>query len=80
MTSATTKSNHLITPSRFWKYHASISGIEIFMISDGWITMPTLSQRRAPLRIRPNIATAISSATPTVYKGTAIRISSWVGM
>ena len=60
------KSNQRSALSRFWKYHASISGIAIFISSDGWITMPTLSQRRAPLRISPNIATAISSATPTV--------------
>src|SRR5471030_2500541 len=62
-------------PSRRWKYHASMSGIAIFMISEGWITTPTFSQRFAPLRVSPKVATAISSAMPMVYSGTAKRIS-----
>ena len=33
--------------------------------------MPTLSQRVAPFLVMPNNAVAISSATPTVYSGTA---------
>ncbi len=47
----------------------------IFIISEGCTTTPMLSQRRAPLRISPNIATPISNATPAVYSGTAKRIS-----
>ena len=47
----------------------------ILSISLGWITMPTLSQRRAPFLVMPNTATAISSATPSTYSGTAKLIS-----
>ncbi|MNT73435.1 hypothetical protein D3C72_2121380 [compost metagenome] len=35
------------------------------------MTMPTLIQRWAPFLVMPNIATATSSATPAMYKGTA---------
>ncbi len=44
------------------------------MISLGWITMPMLSQRCAPFLVMPNSAVAISSARPSVYSGTAMRI------
>jgi hypothetical protein len=63
---ATTNSCQRIMFSRFWKNHASISGAAIFMISDGWITTPTLTQRRAPFLMMPNSATAISSDSPIV--------------
>jgi hypothetical protein len=53
-------------PSRFWKYQASMSGMAIFMISEGCTTMPMLSQRREPFLMMPNSATAMSSVTPTV--------------
>ena len=44
---------------------ASIIGIAIFMISEGWKRMtPRLSQRRAPFTTSPPSATATSSATP----------------
>jgi len=43
-----------------------MSGMAIFMISEGCTTTPILSHRRAPLRISPNAATPINSATPTV--------------
>ena len=69
-----------VMPSRFWKNHASISGIAIFMISDGWITMPRSIQRREPFLTRPNRATATSRAIPSVYTGTARRISVCGGM
>ena len=65
-TVATRKSSGRNCPSRRWNHQASISGIAIFRISLGWITMPTLSQRLAPFLVRPKIATAIRSATPTV--------------
>jgi len=53
-------------PERCWKYQASISGMAIFMISDGWMSKPTCSQRRAPFLITPNRNTATSSPTPNV--------------
>ena len=40
-TAASAKSFQRTRPSNFWKYQASISGIAIFMISEGWISMPT---------------------------------------
>ena len=52
-----------------------MSGMAIFMISEGCTTTPMFSHRRAPLRINPNAATPINSATPTVYSGTAKRIN-----
>ncbi len=53
-----------------WKYQASIKGSASFSSSDGWKAMtPRFSQRREPLRISPNSATPISSATPTAYRG-----------
>ena len=61
---ATMKSSGRNCPSRFWNHQASISGIAILRISLGWITTPTLSQRRAPFLVMPNTATAISSAHP----------------
>src|SRR5260363_15675 len=50
-------------------------GTAIFMISDGWMTTPTWSHRLAPLRASPNMATALSNATPIVYTRAAQRIS-----
>jgi hypothetical protein len=66
-------------PSRFWNHQASISGMAIFMISLGWMTMPTLTQRCAPFFVMPNSATAMSRARPTVYSGTASAMSFWGG-
>ena len=38
--------------SYFWKYQASISGMAIFMISEGWMRVkPSDSQRLAPLTL-----------------------------
>ena len=68
---ATKKSSGRNWPSRFWNHHANIKGMAIFMISLGWMTKPILSQRLAPFLVKPNKATAINKATPTVYKGTA---------
>ena len=68
------KSSARSWPSRFWNHQASISGIASFMISLGWICMPTLSQRCAPFLVMPNSAVATSSARPSVYSGTATRI------
>ena len=79
-TAATKKSSGRNWPSRFWNHQASISGTAILRISLGWITMPTLSQRRAPFLVRPNTATATKSATPTKYTGTARRIRRWGGI
>ena len=42
--------------------------------------MPTFNQRRAPFLVKPNKATAISKATPTVYSGTAKVINRWGGI
>ena len=55
-------------PSRRWNHQASISGMAIFRISLGWITMPTLSQRVAPFLVmpRPGRATMTSSTTPAM--------------
>jgi hypothetical protein len=51
--------------SCFWKYQASISGMAIFMISEGWMRMkPMLSQRRAPFETSPNSATPPAAARP----------------
>ena len=69
------KSSGRSCPSRFWNHQASISGMAILRISLGWITTPTLTQRRAPFLVMPNSATASSRATPTVYSGTASDIS-----
>ena len=52
-----------------------MSGMAILRISLGWITTPTLTQRRAPFLVMPNTATASSSSTPKVYSGTASDIS-----
>jgi hypothetical protein len=50
-----------------WKYHASISGTPIFMISEGWIVVkPRDSQRRAPLRTSPKSATPTSRSRPAM--------------
>ncbi len=68
------KSSARSWPSRFWNHQASISGMASFMISLGWITMPTLSQRWAPFLVMPNSAVAISSARPRLYSGTAMRM------
>ena len=70
---ATTKSGTRNWPSRRWNHQASISGMAIFMISLGWITMPTSSQRVAPFLVMPTPGSAvtINSATPTTYSGTA---------
>ncbi len=68
---ATAKSSGRNCPSRRWNHQASISGIAIFNISLGWITMPMLIQRVAPFFVMPNSATAISSVTPMAYSGTA---------
>ena len=68
---ATAKSSARNWPSRRWNHQASISGMAIFRISLGWMTTPMLSQRRAPFLVSPNSATAISSATPSVYSGSA---------
>ena len=39
----------------------------IFMISDGWMLVtPRFNQRRAPLRISPNRATAINNNNPSM--------------
>ncbi|MCY1306593.1 hypothetical protein D9M70_564590 [compost metagenome] len=72
---ATTKSSGRNWPSRRWNHQASISGIAILRISLGWITTPTLIQRWAPFLVMPNSATAISSATPAAYSGTANAMS-----
>ena len=72
---ATTKSSARSWPSRFWNHQASISGVAIFSSSLGWITTPTLIQRCAPFLVMPNSATPTSSATPSVYNGTASIIS-----
>ena len=64
--SATAKSSARNWPSRRWNHQASISGMAIFITSDGWITMPRLSQRVAPFLVTPNSIVATSSATPTV--------------
>ena len=73
-TAPITKSLTWTWPSRFWNHQASISGVAIFRISLGWITSgPIASQRVAPLRVTPKIAVATSSASPTVYSGTAMR-------
>ena len=58
------KSSARNCPSRVWNHHASISGIAIFRISLGWITMPTLSQRVAPFFVMPNPAARWRSARP----------------
>ena len=79
-TPATAKSSGRNWPSRFWNHQASIKGMAIFMISLGWITTPILSQRRAPFLVTPKIATAINSATPMVYSGTASVIRRWGGI
>ena len=63
---ATTNTCQRIMLSRFWKYQASISGMAIFMTSEGCTTTPILSQRREPFLTIPNSATAISNVTPTV--------------
>ncbi len=65
-TAATANDFQLPTLARFWKYQASISGMAIFMISEGWMSTPTCSQRRAPFLMMPNTATAMSSVTPKV--------------
>ncbi|MNT86681.1 hypothetical protein D3C72_2269980 [compost metagenome] len=58
--------------SYFWKYHASIIGSAIFMISDGWMrAMPTFSQRVEPLTVIPNSSTPTSNSTPATYSGSA---------
>ena len=62
---ASTKSAQEMRPSRFWKYHASISGSAIFMSSDGWKrTTPRSSQRREPFTTTPKSATATSITMP----------------
>ena len=68
-------------PSRRWNHHAAISGVAIFRISLGWMTMPTLSQRRAPLFVgsMPKAAVSSSRMTPSVYSGTASDISRCCG-
>ena len=67
----TTKSSGRNWPSRRWNHQASISGMAIFRISLGWITMPTLIQRLAPFLVMPKRSTAISNPTPNRYSGTA---------
>ena len=68
------KSAQLLAPSRRWKYQAIISGIAIFISSDGWMRVtPRSSQRRAPFEMSPNSATPTSSTTPSRYTGTAVR-------
>jgi hypothetical protein len=71
MAPAAAKSSPRNWPSRRWNHQASISGMAIFRISEGWITMPILSQRVAPFLVMPNSAVASSSITPAVYSGTA---------
>ncbi|MPN46790.1 hypothetical protein SDC9_194389 [bioreactor metagenome] len=63
---AITKSVARNCPSRRWNHQASISGVAILSISEGWMTTPTLTQRCAPFLVMPNRATATSRATPTV--------------
>ena len=57
------KSSTRSWPSRRWNHQASISGMAIFMISLGWIVMPTLSQRVAPLRVMPMPGSAVASSS-----------------
>ena len=56
-----TKSSTRSWPSRRWNHQASISGMAIFRISLGWMVMPTLSQRVAPLRVMPRPGNAVAS-------------------
>jgi hypothetical protein len=49
-----------------WKYQASISGMAIFRISDGWMRVkPIDSQRRAPLTLIAEQEHRPAAATPT---------------
>ena len=69
------KSIGRVCPSRRWNHQAIISGVAIFSNSLGWMTMPTLSQRVAPLRVMPKNSTPSNSTTPSTYSGTARLIS-----
>ena len=77
---AAAKSSGRSAPSRFWNHHASISGMAILRISLGWMTTPRLIHRWAPFLVMPNNATAINSATPVAYRGTAKTMSFWGGI
>ncbi len=55
-----------------WKYRASISGIAIFMNSEGWrLAKPSGSHRRAPFLTSPNKATPASIRRTTTKAGIA---------
>ena len=57
-----------------WTSQASIKGMAIFIISEGWMrVMPRLSQRVAPLEVSPATSTANKSKTPNENSGMASR-------